>query len=230
MRGIINCLFFFLMSSLAFISACKPYYYKFDKYISYLDKDSTYKSEAEKANFDALKNHFIEVWLDSSNCLLQNRRDRGEMEREPMILALRKENVKEVFVDNILHSPNYDTLAVLVTWYSSWYSVLGKDSALGQRTESKVVGYIVDKQKKWHVRCNVGTFTRLTATKDIKELSANYREEVVTWRYFRKNKTVDPTFFHRLFTMGYEIHTPPPIIWGFFHSLKRSPNKEFPLR
>ena len=213
-----------ILGIISIFESCMPEYYKFNKYIRYLDKDSTYKTIEEKVKFEELKAHFLKVWNDTSNCAIHD---------FPIYnngIDYVYKNAEVVYVDNILHTPKYDTLLVLVTIYGKDKDEKGNlitndDGSARETTISKGIKVLVGKDGKWNFNCKMGGGSELTTSKDINGLSNEFRKEVIRWSYFKKDKTQDTTFFHRLFTES--VHPKPPA-WWFMYRLIHPRTKDTP--
>jgi hypothetical protein len=158
--------------------------------IKYLSVDSTYKSTAEKQKFDSLKKHFLNIWLNDSNCY------RGKAQLQKIFWADYKKYNKKVQIGNILHSVKYDTLLVLVSWY------LQDDMTYPQgRTMVIGMGVTIDKYGTWEFRCDGGThYYEYLSGEHCAEALGKLDSLVVDLGYFKKyTPTINPHFWTDLY-------------------------------
>jgi hypothetical protein len=159
------------------------------KGIEYLSVDSVYRTLKEKQKFDSLKRHFLSIWLSDSNCY------RGRSRLQKAELEAAKKHLKEVDIGNILHSPDYDTLLVLVSWY-----VIDTLYDTPQRTYAIGMGIIKDANNEWRFRCDGGTSWIETFGGNFCKIEIAWlKEKILNLSYLRKDRSVDITFWRRLY-------------------------------
>ncbi len=163
--------------------------------IKYLDIDSVYKTDVEKKQFQELKSKFLQVWMDSNNCYVE----KPPCNNCPIMVEWKYP--RKVYVENILHSTNFDTILVLVTWYSAQYNNDG--SIFEERTKAIGMGAVIDSLNNFHFKCNGGTYWLEGSNKggnQCSELAIHLKRLIIKGDYFKKDRSPDPTFWKRLYT------------------------------
>lgn len=197
------CIIFVFLSSCNFIpnNALNSFLIKINQKTSYLDVDSIYRTPEEKAKLEQLKEQFLKVWYDTSNCYMARYFLKpGQKEKHPDAQAA---SILEVKIDNILHTPAYDTVMVLVGYYSAWFN---EDSTKdGELSESVGMRAIIDTSGNWHFNCNFGSFGAYDHGYKIDKVLHELREMIITSGYFIKdgkpdiNGDINPNYIHDLF-------------------------------
>ncbi len=223
--------------------------YQFDKYEPYLSLDSVYKTYEEKEKYTELKNHFLKIWLhpyeyDTNKVFTLNwvptkygGKEYGWRDYfEPDICNYRGNgrsfggfSIRKVYIDNILHSLNYDTLLVLVLTDEAMLDSLGNLKVFKvkhqkwtrKRMRGVPIKVIVDTAGNWNFICK-GISGELMSSgykekhrvREYHLLMQSVNREIIRGSYFKKDLTPDPTFWHRLFTNP-DIYYPDPNKDGF---------------
>ncbi|MES2764732.1 MAG: hypothetical protein V4642_02615 [Bacteroidota bacterium] len=149
----------------------------------YLLKDSVYKTVEERQKFEELKEKFLKTWLDSGNCHIHFIPN-GEREAK-----WNNKTIREINVVNILHTPNYDTLLVLVTW------LLGHNGSY--ETHTKGIS-ILNINGQWKYDCK-GTYNISIQGNAMEQFSLDIRRLMVKANYLTEDKKQDLTFFYRVY-------------------------------
>lgn len=163
-----------------------------DKDAVYLDVDSVYRTPAEKEKFFALEKQFLNHWLDTSNCFTK-RFQRG---KKPD-LELRK--VLDIYVDNIFHTSNYDTVIVLVSFHTAWINQKNGNEE-DNLNYSQAMKATIDDTGKWSFNCDYGGYWLLHEKEDLQYSAKRYRRILISKGILNEYKEIDPKFFHRFFT------------------------------
>lgn len=188
-------------------SVCRKYSTSYsEKRNKLLNVEAIYKTDVEKAKYDSLKIWFLNNWKDTTkNCYLRR-------PQQP-INGFGSWTVSDVRIDNILHSPNYDTLLVLLHYYSAIYDSSGKvkitkNTGYGGRGFSKRQGITSiptiliknDNEYKFFCTENFGLrFEYFQSDTSVFPLAfIRSRKFIITQGYFTKGNLQDPLFFNRL--------------------------------
>jgi hypothetical protein len=216
------------------------YNYKFSKYEPYLSIDSVYKTPAEKLKFIELKDHFLKVWLKPYDykrneifcTTLVSRKDgyKDEIYANNCYYSGSANGfgdfcIRKVYVDNILHTQNYDTLIVLVVTDEAdldsngqlqVYNIEGK-----KHTYERIRGYpirvLVDSVGEWKFICKpmlYGVDGSGYSEEGLGIVRQSLKRTIIRCNYFKKDLTPDSTFWHRMFTDP-DIFWPNPQKDGF---------------
>lgn len=184
---------------LIFFSSCMQESFKYRKYEPYLSVDSIYRVTQEKLLFDSLKAKFLNTWRDSSNCYLK-----GKMNQ------LGNYTILDVYIDNILHTPNYDTLLFL---FSRHEAFLDENKAIaryhdGEKIE-RVIGIpmvVTTHGRDWYYNCHP-QYYKILAThgepEDILRVRSELKRAVIRAGYFSKDKKPNSSFWRHLFNDKY---------------------------
>jgi hypothetical protein len=184
--------FIFSLSILLIINSCiyQPDIYKnsertrrlgqlYTEEAKYLAIDSIHNTPAKREKYKELREQFLKVWLDSSNCY--------------KIDIWKSNEIKEISFANILYSPNYDTLLFLVSWYSE-----GPNSKTNI-TQARGLNAIIDSAGKLQFQCKKmlpGLYS-INEGNRMQEFNFHLKRYVAKARFLKEDKTPDPTFWYR---------------------------------
>ena len=121
------------------------------------------------------------------------------------------------FLSSFRSDTNYDTLLVLVTWYSAEYDKSGK--VWEENTTAIGMGAIIDSSGNWNFQCDFkiinkfdgkfigygsgGTYW-LTGSdaggNQCQELEIHLKRLIIKGGYLKSDKSLDPTFWERLYS------------------------------
>ena len=152
--------------------------------------DYLYKSKEEKGRFLILKEKFLEVWSDSSNCY------RGQSKLQNMWWQFYKKNSIEITIDNILSTGSGDTLVFLMTGYAV---NVNADSVKTEKTDSIGMGVIIDSLGLWHFNCDGGTFWISSPNENQANQILELRDIILDAGYLDENGSPSPVFWKKLY-------------------------------
>lgn len=179
---------------LLFISIQPEWSKQLDKDILYLDIDSVHRTLEEKQKFNELKESFLNQWLDTSNCFMEDFQT-GKFPDTGL------KRVVDVYIDNILFTPTYDSVIVLV----SFYATRAQTNVNGTMEYIPMKAFI-DSLGRWSFDCNYGNGWIVSEGKDEIELFAKTcRRMIVVKGVLKSNKNIDPDFIHKFFTEDIEV-------------------------
>ena len=187
---------FFLILTNSFLHACqykKSESNKHDEF--YLSIDSIYKNDIELEKFKSLKKTFLKIWLDSANCYTSDYRLKSNDPKEDSSSIKR---ILDVKIDNILHSSNYDTVAVILALYAAWIDKDGKKD--GELTRSYIMKAIIDKDRNWKFDCTMNNFGLYdTGRNTITDILERYRKMILNSGYLKSDGKPNPNYLKNLF-------------------------------
>jgi hypothetical protein len=158
----------------------------------YISIDSVHNTPEKKQKFEELKAQFLKTWLDTGNCYIYispRTKNRGHIYIE--------RNIRRISISNILHSPKYDTVIVLLSWH-----VHDPEEKYVSGTWAMGWSAIIDSTGKWNFRCEGSTYVigGNDDGEDFEYTDFQLKRLMVKARYLTEDKQQDPTFFHRVFT------------------------------
>lgn len=148
--------------------------------IVYLSVDSLYKSDLEKKKYAELKKHFFKIWMDTSNCYMNDYVIDSKYPND----ILKK--ILDFRISNILHTSNYDTLVFVVTFYEAWVNANGSKS--GELTNGVIMKVLIDKEKNWHFDCRMNNFGYYSQGNKMEETELSLKKMIISSGYFSGGK------------------------------------------
>jgi hypothetical protein len=220
----------------------RTYNYKFERYEPYLSVESVYK-DVGRAKFEDLKSHFLKVWLYpyeyDTNKVFKVRWEPAQYGWqeygwkdyiEPNICYFNNRangfgdySLMKVYVDNILHTKNFDTLLVLMVTYEAMLDSNGNvkiypGNETHERLRGNLVRVLIHEGNQWEfvcepIRYGIADFNNYSE-KLLSEFRRSLKRQIIRCSYFKKDLTPDPTFWNRMFTDP-DIFFPDPYKDGF---------------
>lgn len=170
-----------------------------DRDAVYLDVDSVHRTVEEKQKFSELKQAFLNQWLDSSNCYMEDFQT-GEDPNTGLTKVL------DVYVDNVLYTPNYDSVVVLVAFYVAWSGDYDNKFVIMKAT--------IDSLGKWNFDCiHYNDWISSKGEKNLEILAKKFRRTILTMGVLDENKKIKTDFIHRFFTGELEENIPEEKRW-----------------
>ncbi|MDQ3192779.1 MAG: hypothetical protein M3Q58_14385 [Bacteroidota bacterium] len=183
----------FLLLSLTRGTSCKTQTDKINKTIAHLDIDSIYRSPEEKIKYHEMKMEFEKIWLDTGNCYTSDFRVDPKYPDEF--------NFKQILnyrIDNILHSPNYDTVAVIVSFYAAWIEKDGSKD--GEITKAKLMKAVIDENCIWNFDCKMNNFSFYDNGDKIEKTLKNFKRMIISSGYLDENGKTNSNYLLELFS------------------------------
>ncbi len=244
---------FIIISTILFLSSCNnfltklseksayEYDFDFNKYEPYLNRDSVYKTKEEKLIFDSLKKHFLKIWLKpydyDENKLFRikflPRLDGFKDCLEPDICYFNDKSgngfgdyvIKKVYLDNVLHTKNFDTLLFLVVTEEAIIDSNGKvevgrfagKEKKYERIRGNLIKVLVKNNGDWQFVCKpilYGHSASPYSDENLFVVRSSVKHSVIKASYFKSDLSIDSTFWYRLFTDS-KIYFPDPRKDGF---------------
>lgn len=217
------------------------YDFEFDKYEPYLNRDSVYKTKEEKLKFEVLKQHFLKIWLKpydyDENKLFRikftPRPDGFKDCLEPDICYFNDKSgngfgdyaIKKVYLDNVLHTKNFDTLLFLVITDEAMIDSNGKvevgifagKEKKYERIRGNLIKVLVKNNGDWEFVCKpilYGHSASPYTDENLFVIRRSVKRSVIKASYFKSDLSIDSTFWYRLFTDS-QIYFPDPRKDGF---------------
>ncbi|MDQ3191433.1 MAG: hypothetical protein M3Q58_07565 [Bacteroidota bacterium] len=163
--------------------------------VGYLSVDSVYNTFQKKQKFDELKSQFLNIWLNDTNCY------RGQSFLQQNWWKFYQKNTQEIKIGNILHTPNYDTLLILVSFYAVEYDKTDSKIITEDRTTAVGMGVTIDSKGNWNFRCDGGTnWLLIPEGNKIGEIEIQLKELILQEGYLLPNKRPNSKFWNRLYT------------------------------
>lgn len=185
-------LFLFLFDEQAWLN-------QLDRDAVYLDVDSVHRTVEEKQKFKELKQAFLSQWLDTSNCFMEDFQT-GEDPNTGLTKVI------DVYVDNVLYTPTYDSVVVLVAFYVAWSGDYDNKFVIMKAT--------IDSLGKWNFDCNhYNDWVSSKGKNNLEFLSKKFRRTILTMDILDENKKIKPDFIHRLFIGKLEEKIPIRESW-----------------
>jgi hypothetical protein len=241
----ISIIIFFLLSCNSEIlknsdKSAYEYDFEFDKYEPYLNIDSVYKTKEEKLKFEVLKQHFLKIWLKPYDydekvlfrIKLTSRPDGFTDEIDPDICyyhgsgnTLGNYGIRKVYIENILHTKNFDTLLFLVVTDEAIIDSNGKvevgifagKEKKYERIRGNLIKVLVKNNGDWEFVCKpilYGHSASPYTDENLFVIRRSVKRSVIKASYFKSDLSIDSTFWYRLFTYS-QIYFPDPRKDGF---------------
>ncbi len=163
-----------------------------DKEIAYLSIDSVYKSAKEIKIYKKLKREFLKVWFDSTNCYMK------QYFKKPMYSWESVDDVRKILrvqVDNIIHTQNYDSVIVFVTYYAARIKNNKQDSEISCSDAMKAIIY---PDGKWYFNCKQNNLGADMPGDDFETTTMILKTMIISSGYLVNGKP-DPQYIHNFF-------------------------------